>query len=299
MNKYLLVSAIAMSTAAVLVWQGREAAAVTRQISALNSQREQVTQATAELSAALSKRTAELAECEHQKNLLEHAAATSPGTLTPWPAGTSANSSLTTRPSEYYWSDANDTVWVPKGCLSQLSVRVLSLDTNNAWRVTDHAAAALVLSETEQADLNRALADALQRYEELARAHFSQEIGPTPEQESKGIWRAKYEVGAFREEAAAVRKQFAESVRDILKGEKTKLFLDFMGQRADSPFRAFGEKEMSILFEWTRTPDDQWALQITETGVNNARPVKCGQTTTRQVEQSNIPPYWRPFIEPH
>ncbi len=104
-------------------------------------------------------------------------------------------------------------------------------------------------------------------------------------------------MSAFPEEAAALRAQFADSVREILKGEKARYFLDFMGRKSDMPFSSFGDKEMSILFEWTRTPDDQWALQITETGRNTSGPVKCGQVTTRRLKAIQIPPYWRPFIQ--
>ena len=171
-------------------------------------------------------------------------------------------------------------------------IRVLSLDTNNEWRITEHAAAALVLSETEQASLAQALAEAVEKYRQLAQGHFSQVIWPTPEEEAKGLWRAKYQVGAFHEEAASLRQQFADSVREILPGEKAHHFLDFMDRRADTPFSAFGENERSILFEWTRTSDSLWALQVTETGMNTPVPAKCGQATA-----TNIPPYWRRLIQ--
>jgi hypothetical protein len=144
--------------------------------------------------------------------------------------------------------------------------------------------------------LDQTLPDAVQRYQELALARFSQVIGPTREEEAKGVWRANCQVSAFPEEAAALRQQFADAVSDLLKGEEARLFLDSMGRWADMPFSAFGQKEMTILFEWTRAADDQWALQITETGINHSRPVNCGRTTTRQLQRTNIPPYWRHLL---
>ena len=296
MKKGLLVCAICL-VAGVMLWgQRRRADAVSSEIAALKSQIEQVTEEMEQLRAILEKGTAEAAEREQQRTLLELAGAASPAPRPGPPTATNTLSIAISRPAEYYWSDASDTVWVPKECVPQLGVRMLSRDPNNEWRVTDHGAAALVLSDTERAALNEALTDAVQRYQELARARFSQVIWPTPEEEAKGLWRVKYQVSAFPEEAAALSKQFADSVSDLLKGEKARLFLDSMGRWADMPFSAFGQKEMTILFEWTRTADDQWALQITETGINNSRPVKCGRTTTRQLQQTNIPPCWRHLI---
>jgi len=296
MKKGYIVSAVLLAVLAVLGWQRRQADSVSADISGLRSELEQIAAESERLRAAVEGRAAELAEREQQKNRLEQAAAMKPAALASSSVAANADSLLATRPNEYYWSDAGDTVWVPKEYLPQLGIRALSLDTNDEWRITEHAAAALVLNAIEQASLTRSLAEAVQRYRELARAHFSQVIWPTVEEEAKGLWRAKYQVSAFHEEAVALRQQFADSVREILHGEKAQYFLDFMAGWAETPFSAFGEKEMSILFEWTRTSDDQWALQITETGINNSRPVQCGQTTTRRLEATNIPPYWRPFI---
>lgn len=296
-NGFILI-ALLSATALVLLWQSRQADAVSTEITALKSQREQVVQETELLRAALEKSTAEAAEHERQKELLEQAALRIPHPLAPSPAATSAGSLSTTRPEEYYWSDAGDTAWVPKDCLPQLDIRVFGLDPNHQWRITDHAVAALVLSATEHAALEQTLAAAVQRYHDLARAQFSQVIGPTPEDEAKGLWRAQYRVRAFPGDAAALRKEFAAWVSDLLQGEKAKLFLDLMAKWTDTPFSPFGRKEMTILFEWTRTADDQWALQVTETGRDNSRPVKCGQATTRRLDQTNIPPYWRHLIQP-
>jgi hypothetical protein len=296
LTKGLLVGAILLSSAAIFVWQRGRVEEWAAEIAGLRLRLDQAAQEAEQFRSTHDAVSAEVTRREQQQTLLEQEAQSKPLARAPEPAKGNPTLRSAVRPAEYYWSDASATAWVPKEHLAQLDFRALSLNTNQEWRITDQAATALGLTETEWAALNRALAEATQRYQDMARARFSQVTWPTPEEESRGLWRAQFRVSAFRAKTLALRKQFADSIQEILEGEKAARLLDFMGRRTESPFVPFGEKEMTILFESTRTPDNQWALQITETGVNNSRPVNCGRTTTRRLDVTNLPPYWRPLI---
>lgn len=298
MKKGLLIGAILWAVMAVLLWQQRQGDALVEEISRLAVQTRQIEAEVARTRMAIDRAAAKAGERERLQVALEQFRPASPST-NPAPA-TAASDSSTSFPSpvDHYWSEESPAFWMRKDYLPRLDVQPLRLHEDGQWRITDPAAAALVLAKEERIALDRAFAEATGLFRQVAGAYLTQELDPQPADDRVDIWTAKFAVAAFAAEAALFRQQFTNTVYAVLDAERAGHFLRFLNKRLETEYAAFGDRDREIAFKYSRTGEGGWSLAVTEsTRERVARSRSCGNVTSRSLNPTNVPTYWRHLID--